>query len=127
MNPLSGSDNSDFLLYSIRILTFGVVALFWLGSLTVTSVQLARKNTLPRALFYFLSVTVFLAVNVVTHYYLNHWHRSHPRQHYFEKSHDIYILLWLPLNVVLMLGMGELAYQLKARLRREIPGPDSDN
>lgn len=117
MNPLSGSNLTDLFFVLILFLTCAVLCVFWIGALIVTAIQLVKINELPRAFFQFLFVNVFLLINFLVFYFFTHWENSHPNRDYFSQSDDVYLVFWLPLNLVFVVVLAETVYRAIAKYR----------
>lgn len=111
--PLENANLTYLGVYMMLLATFVVLGFYWMISLLLTVLRApnGRRTLLKhRSCFQFVVVNILLVVNFVMFYLLIRWPSLHPGKELFEKD-DLYPFVWLPLNLLLVVGLGEKAYR----------------
>jgi hypothetical protein len=104
---------TDLGVYMLLLATFVVLALYWMISLFLTVIRAPNGGISlldHRSFFQFIVVNLLLVINSVMFYLFSRWPFSHPGRAPFERD-DLYPFAWLPLNLFLIVGIGEVAYR----------------
>lgn len=113
--PLENANLSDLFAYVILLVTVAILVLFWLSTLILVVVQFKREPRViwnSRALIQFLFVNVFLLLNLGLSYFFIGWQRSNQDREFFKRSDDLYILIWIPVNLILIVGLAEFVLRM---------------
>jgi len=107
-----GLNLTDTFVYLMLLANFILLGLYWMISLLLTVLRSPEGGMSllnHRSFFQFVLVNVFLVANAILFYLFIRWNQSHTRP-LFEKD-DLYPFIWMPLNLLLIVGLGEIAYR----------------
>lgn len=102
---------TDVFVWLMLVATVVVLALYWGISAILVVVNVSNSGRSLRSLksfFHFAVVSILLLVNLVVFYWFTWGHQD--RRPLFGKN-DFYPFLWLPLNLLVSVGLGKISYR----------------